>query len=94
MGIGAYESKLQQTRAGGGGFDCRRFQAEQPAALKRSPSEKGGGPYISGPNPVFGDQKRTKTGGRNGIGKVWIGKWNGGRMFAGKDKGSSTCRAR
>ncbi len=29
-----------------GGFESRRLQAEQPAALKRSPSEKEGGAYI------------------------------------------------
>jgi hypothetical protein len=31
----------------GGGFDCRRFQAEQPAAFKAPPSENGGVACIS-----------------------------------------------
>ena len=43
-----------------GGFDCRRFQAEQPAAFKAPRSENEGGTCIWGPNPVFWDQKRTK----------------------------------
>ncbi len=43
-----------------GGFDCRRFHAEQPAAFKAPPSENAGGACIWGPNPVFWDQKRTK----------------------------------
>jgi hypothetical protein len=43
-----------------GGFDCRRFHAEQPAAFKAPPSEKGAAPAFSGPNSGFWDQKRTK----------------------------------
>jgi len=39
-----------------GGFDCRRSQAEQPAAFKAVPSEIWGGACISGPNPVFGSR--------------------------------------
>ncbi len=41
----------------GGGFDSRRFQAEQPAAFKAPPSENGAAPAFSGPNPVFGTKK-------------------------------------
>ena len=39
------------------GFDCRRFQAEKPAAFKAPPSENGAAPAFSGPNPVFGTKK-------------------------------------
>jgi hypothetical protein len=49
-----------RTTQGGGGFDSRRFQAEQPAAFKALPSEKGGGACVLGPKRVFWEQKRTK----------------------------------
>ena len=43
------------------GFDCRSFHTEQPAAPKLSPSEKGGGALISGPNRFLADQFWTKS---------------------------------
>ncbi len=36
-----------------GGFDCRRFQVEQPAAFKAPSSENGGGACICGTKSVL-----------------------------------------
>src|SRR4051794_4701140 len=51
----------------GGGFDCRRFQVEQPAAFKAPPSENGGCAWIFGTKSGF---LGVEGGGRRGAARV------------------------